>query len=709
MLNKNHVLISNGLLPVAAFGSDTGNISVAALGTVVSNLAYYGFAPSSEVLRQLSVLSDEEAGALWQDIKPALENITGADRKMDRHVVYKNFPREVLEMSQARYWVAQILMYMDVPNEYFTETEAERKPMGRIASLKVLGAARENSLNDIMNSLKAVTARWTEPQREQVVFLYGHLPAEEVSPEEYGFRENGVRVAALAFMRNERYFISTATDVLRMAAALSEGDLSLRTPGKFRNFTRSERRRLLCLMESMDSDKLVGDFFMRPEVWKRFLSRLHPGDFNMFARVDVAYDKLYRDDFTSFGAAVERGLKEPDRMVLELLSTRPGEFMRRLHKAYAVFEGEAVTAFLPVIGKLSTMQLVKLDGYLRTVNNRARMIYAPRGNWTRAQIADNKKSVFPEEHVSALRIEISRVIRARLAARYPEGFNVDSSASLVKIQTGDRELAPYGRGTVFEIPEGMTFLRSASYWEQQSDSNVWFDNGWNFFGENWADMGAVCWNSTDPRKGGCVFSGDPTNSQELKGRGCQMIDLNLDLLEKQGVRYAVWNILCFSHIPFSKATDVLATLQWGDNPQKGGLYEPSRAQMVFPLKGDNLTKYVAYVDVRERKLVYIDANLYGSVSSAVGNGQHLSEKLPAFLEYVNSMPTVADLFSHGEQGTIPVLFTDEGISVSGNAWVFSPRNPDNAFTAIDLSEVLDDTSDPGPAVMHTSGGHGFTG
>ena len=74
-------------------------------------------------------------------------------------------------------------------------------------------------------------------------------------------------------------------------------------------------------------------------------------------------------------------------------------------------------------------------------------------------------------------------------------------------------------------------------------------------------MGALCWNSV--RRPGAVFSGDPTNTKDAQGRACQLIDLDLAELRASGVRYAVWNVLAYSKVPFSQAGEVCAALQWG--------------------------------------------------------------------------------------------------------------------------------------------------
>jgi len=271
-------------------------------------------------------------------------------------------------------------------------------------------------------------------------------------------------------------------------------------------------------------------------------------------------------------------------------------------------------------------------------------------------------------------------------------FVIDENTKMIKLKTNDSELSPYGRGTVFPIPENITFIRTASYWEEDSRRNSWFDNGWNFFGENWEVKGTLAWNSTTFGEKAAAFSGDPTNFKTTDGKVCQLIDLYIDNLLEAGVRYAVWNVLCYSKIKFSQAIDVFAALQWGEDKDAGKLFEPSRAQLSFPLEGDSLTKYIAYIDLKERKLVYMDANLKGDVSSACNNATFLSETMPAFVEYLDSLPSIHDVFkgSTRKNGKINVVYDDVDVELTKDekAYVFKPSNELNSFTQINMSEVL---------------------
>jgi hypothetical protein len=102
--------------------------------------------------------------------------------------------------------------------------------------------------------------------------------------------------------------------VLRLAAALSDADVSLRQKVKLRSFKRAERRKLL---EMMDGAKnLAEDFATRPEQFKRLLERLRPGDYN-FENVKAAQDTLYNKSVKSFSALVDP--QEPTEEMLDIV------------------------------------------------------------------------------------------------------------------------------------------------------------------------------------------------------------------------------------------------------------------------------------------------------------------------------------------------------------------------------------------------------
>lgn len=699
------ILIQNGYMSVPMAAASATRVMTAdfqpaeytqALGTVLSNMASYGFAPSKAALTKIMDLSIADLEGFWGTLQHQLDVVTGSDRKMEDHVVYKNFPREVLDMNASEYWIKQILMYIGLPNALFVQDATDRAPIAEeeklLSSLKILDLIDENTFGNLCQSLRLSGASWRPEQVTAMQEIITDDASISIDIGTFQHRDNGVSIAAYAIRHGLPNAVKTtsATDVLRMAAVLSDAPNGIRTAPKFVKFGKADRRMFTQILEGCTD--LETDFGLRREIWKRFLSRIHPGDFKC-DRVNAAYADLYDGSKGRFNAKLEAGFKDSDPRVLELLKTEPGVFSRNLHRAYTCFGVSAFDAFKVVMTSLTNEQLLKLKCYLLTAKDRKTFIARPAGKWSKLTVLQNEKADIEPDHAFDLIDDISTIIADRVATVLPGGVNLDPALRDVKLTTNDQELAPYGRGTVFDIPEEMTFIRSASFWANRSFGDTWFDNGWNFYADDWAPVASCAWDEPKFPRGdeattAAVFSGDPTNSKDLEGRGCQMIDLYIDELAKSGVRYAVWSILCYSHICFSDAQEVLATLQWGKDAETGKLYEPARAQMVFPLKGREMSKFVAYIDVVERKLVYMDLDLKVSVSTAKNNLERIGELMPAFVDYTKSLPSIWDLFSGTKSGPTQVLRSDEGTAVEDIGFVYDRRNDANDFTQIDLEPLL---------------------
>lgn len=679
-MNANNILLRHNYVSIP---NGDSSADVSSVATVLMNLSYYGYSLDTNAYKALLKLGQQELIVWWSTIETELKSITGEDRKIGDFVVYKNFPKEVLDKSEAEYWFAQILMYWGFPNEMFTEKVEPRENMNEQPKLTVLRKAGDNSLNDIFVSYLKQPARWKEHELKDVIFLSDYIP---VKLDKLSFKENMVALATRLMGTGKTINLTTATDVIRLAAGMSDGDISLRTKFKFRSFKRPERKFLLSLMENCPH--LEGDFAMRPELWKRLIHQLHPGDYKkQYVNVCHAAHKLYKDDLSSFNSSLEIALKEKDRKALELLSSRPGEFRRRLVHAIDLFGNDAVKAFLNVADNLTVAQLVSLRKFVETANARSHRVFPPKGNWTKVQLGEPRK--IDKRHVTKISNAIGKIISERLPS-----VRLDDDVEMIALPSNDGEVSPYNRGTVFPIPDDVTFIRTASYWKITSQyHNIWYDNGWNFFDARWNSVGACCWNNPHFNDNAAIFSGDPTNSKEMQGRAAQLIDLYLDKLSNAGITYAVWSILGYSHKKFSGAEDVFAALQWGNSPQEGRLFEPSRCQLSFPLTGDSLTKYICVINIDERKMTYIDANLYGNVLSAGSNQSILEKNLPAFMEYVGSIPTVHDLFRNSvdDESDIHVLYSDKNVELSedSTAYVFRPESEKNQYKVLDINSLLD--------------------
>lgn len=676
-MNVNNILIRNGYIniPVADSGENTE-----ALATVLMNIEYYGFALGNEAFRLIKNLSPASLAIWWSQIEPEFKEITGDNRNIGDFVVYKNFPQEVLNKTDAEYWFAQILMYWGVDKSLFAQPELPRsglKPESRKS--KVLMASDSSTTKKLLHNLVVSKVKWNFLEFEGAKLL---STIENVDFSKIQFKENLVNLASYFIENGIEVKVKTATDVLRLGAGLSGGDSTLKTKVKFKSFSRPTRRFLLSMLEN--SSNLEEDVARRKIIWKKFLHNLHPREMEKaYPKVAKVVDLLFNDKLKTFNSTVEQLILSKDPEVLNILSSRPGEFSRRLVKLLEVFDNLAMDAFITVLPKLNLYQILSINRFLQLATYRKTRMFPPKGNWAKVKLGEARK--VKAEHA----VKLTQSVNSILKDRVPKVSLLDSNVEKVKLPNGNEE-GVYARGTVIMLPKTTKFIRTASYWEKKADQSVWFDNGWNFFNSDWKALGSCCWNMVQTE--GAVFSGDPTTSKEMNGRGAQLIDLYPEKLIKSGVRYAVWSVLCYSSIPFSNA-DVFAALQTGEDPQTGKLFEPSRCDIAFKINGDYKTKFICYLDLQDMSLTYIDANLPGSVRSAVNNSPTLEKVMPAYIEYLSSLPSVFDLFCQSlnpsDPGKSKVIYSDEDIKLAENetAYIFKHINKTD-YNPLSLSEIL---------------------
>lgn len=660
------------------------------LGTLVSNLLYYGYIPSQglyQVLAEVLKQQPDLVATWWKTLEKALKSITKADKNIGEYIVYKNFPAEVLEMSESDYWTRQLFIYWGVPYDAVQQDERMRSRLFEEVNFKVLQLASLRSLAAIFDNLLNKPAGWVPLELEEIKWFL----SQRFKPSNAAFKENLVYLATLCIQEGVQLQLKTATDVLRLATGLSDGDISLNTNTKFK-LKRKYRKYILGLLAQVGD--LKEGVMRHKNKWKALFHQLHVGEYQeRFPKVyAVAFAIRNGQKFDSFNTKIEALLQQKDKAILDVLAQRPGDFARRLTHLIQLFGNDAVQQFIPLITELESITILKLKKHLKTISHRKFRTFPPKSNWRKVQVVDNTISL-PKPYIDTLLAAFDAVLKNRVTALFGDQFHYTEAVDQIKLPTNNTEaVSKFNKGTVIDIPRAVKFIRTATYW-QEKGRTCWMDNGWNFFDKNWATKGTCCWNNTHEMNPAAVFSGDPVNSYNKSGKAGQLIDLYIPELLKKGIRYGVWSILSYSGIVFSKLEDVQALMMLGTEPQAGKLIEPSRVNLAFAVTGNSLTKYVCYVDLLLRKIIVLDSSLYASVISAKQNEERLLEQLPALVEYLHSLPSMLDLFeifpNSQTEEAIPVLYSDEDKTIgTEQAYVFEPKNPENQYTQLSIEDFL---------------------
>lgn len=686
-ITKSVVLLTNNYISVPLFEEEpTDKASNGDVGTVLSNFAYYGYIPSNDIINTIANFSRAQLVQFWNSTENIFKTYYKDVLNAKKGVVYKNFPEEVLSKSEGEYWVAQILMYYGNPYKLFVEHEKERKKVDiDLTSLIVLYQETKDTMKDIFNAYINKKVSITPKEEEHLDAILKALDIKSFDISSSAFKTNGIRIAKKVFQRGGSVNAQNTTDILRFAVAICDGDISLKTPVKCFKLNRPKRRILLHMLNPIEHYE--EDFAARPNTFKALMKALRPGDYSWAKNVSKMYDELYRDNVHSFASKVSSS-----ETPIELLKSRPGIFLRQFHEMYSKDPQLAISGIEEIFPSLSVYQLLKFKKYIKNVNDSQFIIARPKSSWSKAKLINRKKVDLSIPHVEELVYHINALLSIKLNKLFPHGVMKGKYLDKIALPSNDQEVS-IGRGTIYELPDSIKYIRTATYWENYSgkfggDFSFYFDNSWNFIHKEKERDTCICWNKTSEKEL-AVFSGDPVISNNKHKVAAQLIDLNLENLLQEGYEFAIWSVLSYNNIDFNKAEKVFACLQFLENQQNGELFEPSKVDIQFALKGESTNKMVVLLNIKKREIVYLDMSFPRiSVSSASRNSANVREFLPAALQNLKDIPTVADLTENINDGETPFLYTDKDIKVSDTAFVFKSVNPDNDYKQLDLQKIL---------------------
>ncbi|MFJ1702323.1 MXAN_6230/SCO0854 family RING domain-containing protein [Kitasatospora sp. NPDC088346] len=463
--------------------------------------------------------------------------------------------------------------------------------------------------------LDALLARRTplSPQdREDLAALLAHAPADlaERLPEEIPVRETKATVLAALLRRAPQQAealllarTDTPTDVLRLLWALSgaEPDLLPANAPRLRSPSRPLRRALLAALDALPLAHLAEDLHRRRQAWLRAGEVLHPAEHRRryptaaaaFAllrrtdldahpagaalldppaplRVDAGPGRTTRLAFTGFAGRVETLLAAGDPAgAAELLATRPGELVRRLHHLLRVHAATAPGTPLPdaflrtvaaALRAVAPGPLLGAHGRLRGPRTQGeRRLYFPRGTAALAYAREDHGTVVPAE----LSAPVCALIEAELLRRAGSGPERYGTALLdegladlvVPFAEGAaaKVLVPVPRGSVQPLPGGSA-LRLFLHWTQPEGLRVDLDLSVALYDADWRFVGLCDYTALVHGDRAAVHSGDLVDAPPPHG-ATEFVDLDLTRLGAAGARHAVVVVFSYNDIAFEELTD----------------------------------------------------------------------------------------------------------------------------------------------------------
>ena len=546
--------------------------------TIMKNVEVLGYTFSKELFETLQTLSKDELQKFYLELIPMLKKLVGAD------VVYKpmypNFPESVMEADYIDLFINAIIHYWSGGALYPNEEKNERLPLFDETKIKVIDLGTVDDLHTIFNNLCKSKTSISQTDKEDLEWIFKNMQVK--FPDDIPLKENIALIGKLylenyplATAKDIQKYFKTATDVLRLITAMSDGDISLATNTKFRSFRRKERRLLLELLQNCGA--IEEDMLRYKNRWIRVGERLHPSEYSetQFGKVITAFNKLRNGiKIETFAGKVTKAIETEDyKSALMLLKKRPGELARKLDQLLrnANDKNSVINTFKDVASEVSTPVLLQVKEHFahRTEKLESRVFF-PKGNLARCHCIENTLSDIDEKYCNA----IVKICENALIENYKsKDFlgNVYLSDEFKRYivpfsqRSASKALKTIVRGSKLPIADNTNALRVFIWWTNMDESSDRYERGRvdidlsaAIFDENWNYMEHVSYTNLRSDRYKACHSGDITNGGPVNGDGVsEFLDIDIDSVVKYGARYVVYQVYNYTGQKYSDMPHVV--------------------------------------------------------------------------------------------------------------------------------------------------------
>jgi hypothetical protein len=612
-----------------------------------------GFIMSEKLFNMTNVLSENELIHLYDTLIQKLRVMKGDH--VTHKPMYNNFPQEVMEKSEFELYLNAVIHYWSKGSWMPESPIIKQNYTFENTKFIEIGVSDTDEFNNIFTSLVTSNESLSESDRKVVEWFLDNIYDLPI-PQEIPFKENMCVVAGYMLNRDEDIstFVKTATDVLRIATYLSDGDVSLASNTKFKSFPRPIRRKLVKLLESTISEE---DINRHRNKWIKLFHSLHVGDYSKKV-FDIAQKFRDNKNVETFNTKVEAAIKGKHiTEAVELLITRPGEFARRIDHLLRLTDrkkGYVIESFLNEADRVDTRVLLQLLGNLkiRKEDNTHKIIF-PKGNVQRAIKINKLTTKLSAVMVNRLSDGINNVLRNKFKALDDMGsIWIDPLLKDCPLPTQQRSasesLMTVGRGTKLPIGDNNT-LRMFIYWK-----GIDVDLSATLYNDQFEKIEQISYTRIKSDNYEACHSGDITWAPN---GASEFIDITIDTAVSYGARYIIMSVLVFDGPMFAEHEECFAGWMTRDKPNSNEIYDPKTVSQKVDLRSNSQNAIPVIFDLVERKAIWADIatskrTKFGG-NNVESNRASLEETMQAIVTMKNKM-SLYDLFLlHGSvRGTL---------------------------------------------------------
>lgn len=620
-------------------------VSKADVATANLRLSMYGYTMSLDLLQECLKASEDGFHSFFDALIALVSKESCAIEMAD--MVWPNYPYDVMDASLGELYLANVINYLSMGTVQVQFTPKAINPAlpddifersKQIPLCPPLGAQRlivqmvtnntpmsENDLNEVRSMLSDHD--------------FALSVAEMMKDREIPIKENlALYVAIMApilgsAIDEQRCLVGfkTAKDVLRLAVAYSDGDVTLATNTRFRSFKRSERKLLLSLIER--TSHIAENMANEPERWKRLGEKLHPGEYlNQFPKTVGAFCMIRSGaSIPTFNSIMEKLMRKPIDVsaLADHLMTRPGMFARYLDFCLRNSNDESernqvAFKFISVAQAVSPRVLLQMINHFRNRNNHVRLAVGKKDG-AAAKALDRGCDPLPADFCNRLSKDLANELwqLLRKNGNTAASVYIDPEAHCEKLIFPDslRVLSPGSRvaacGSRFSMPEG-NIIRCFLYWKGQ-DTDIFdgidIDLSVGFYDADFEHCNAfISYFSPAVACIHGVHSGD-RRSSGVNG-SAEYVDFDISAAKAVGIRYAVLFANSFSGDSFASLETAFCGLMVRDGIT-GDIFEPATVTDRYDLVSESRDIAAVVLDLMTREVIVVDR------STGLARGQNL--------------------------------------------------------------------------------------
>ena len=620
--------------------------------SMMKNVQSLGFTFSKELFETLMHCGKDELKNFYTELIPELKALVGAD--VTYRPMYPNFPEQVAEASDVELFINAIVHYFTLGQLMPEYEKNERLPLIDANKMTVLSIGNSEDLMKILTNLASSKTSISQQDKEDIITIIKATPDyAKYLPDTIPLKENVALIGKLIIEEApiksaapiKKYF-KTATDVLRLVTAMSDGDISLAAKTKYRSLKRCERRIILDLLANCGN--ITEDLYRYQYEWIRVAEILHPFEYKYkkYNGVNKAFNTLRNEKKPlMFGGQVQAAILKKDmRTAATLLKERPGEFARQLDKVLRDSDNAnyILNCFKDVATSISTPVLLQVRQHFigRMAEQRTPVrVFFPKGNLARAMSIKNE---LPAIDVTICK-NVARICRDALIEQYKEKdflgnvfVDEDFKHYLVPFsqRSASKAVKTIVRGSKVPVKEDASAVRAFIWWTNMDDSKAddYYGNGRvdidlsaAIFDENWNYLEHVSYTHLRSAKYKAYHSGDITNGGSVKGNGvAEFLDVDIDSVGKRG-RYVVYQVYNYTSQKFCDLTNCRFGWMEREDVNSGEIFEPTTVAMKIDLTAESTVAIPVIFDCVERKFIWCDLNL--AMPSAYRGGNNLESNI----------------------------------------------------------------------------------